>query len=149
VALQELLDDAIKVHSVAYQRHQVDLVRDFDELPVISIDKHKVFQIVINLLSNAKHACDAAQRDRREVILRLKRINGERCKIEVRDNGVGIPPENLLRIFLQGFTTKTDGHGFGLHSASLAAREIGGTLTAASDGPDRGATFTLELPLAT
>ncbi len=69
-------------------------------------------------------------------------------RFEVRDNGVGISAENLTRIFSQGFTTRKGGHGFGLHSAINAAREMDGTLIARSDGPDCGATFTLELPAA-
>ncbi|MEO6742142.1 MAG: ATP-binding protein, partial [Chthoniobacteraceae bacterium] len=70
-----------------------------------------------------------------------------RVRIQVADNGCGIAPENLDRIFNHGFTTKKAGHGFGLHSAANAATEIGGRLTVQSDGPDRGATFTLEVPL--
>jgi len=66
----------------------------------------------------------------------------------VEDNGVGIPAGNLIRIFQHGFTTRKDGHGFGLHSAANAAREMKGALTVHSDGPGRGATFTLELPAA-
>jgi signal transduction histidine kinase len=54
-------------------------------------------------------------------------------------------PENQTRIFAQGFTTRKEGHGFGLHSSALAAREIGGDLTVQSEGLNRGATFTLEL----
>lgn len=68
-------------------------------------------------------------------------------RIAVSDNGVGIPPENLTRIFHHGFTTKRDGHGFGLHSGALAAKELDGTLSVASEGVGKGATFTLELPL--
>jgi signal transduction histidine kinase len=67
--------------------------------------------------------------------------------IVVSDNGVGIAPETLVRVFEHGFTTKKDGHGFGLHGAALTAQELGGTLSAASEGPGRGATFTLDLPL--
>jgi signal transduction histidine kinase len=70
-----------------------------------------------------------------------------RVKVSVMDNGVGIAPENLTRIFNHGFTTRKGGHGFGLHSGALAASELGGSLTAHSEGPGRGATFTLELPL--
>jgi signal transduction histidine kinase len=66
----------------------------------------------------------------------------------VRDNGVGIAPENLTRIFGHGFTTKKDGHGFGLHSGALAAKEMNGSLTVHSDGVGQGAAFTLELPPA-
>ena len=71
----------------------------------------------------------------------------DRVRIAVTDNGVGIPTENLTRIFAHGFTTKKDGHGFGLHSGALAAQEMGGSLSAQSEGVGRGATFTLELPL--
>jgi signal transduction histidine kinase len=70
-----------------------------------------------------------------------------RVRVEVQDNGVGIPPENLARIFTHGFTTKQDGHGFGLHASANGAREMGGDLTAHSDGPGCGATFTLEFPV--
>jgi signal transduction histidine kinase len=70
-----------------------------------------------------------------------------RVKIAVIDNGVGIPPENLTRIFAHGFTTRKEGHGFGLHSGALAARDLGGLLTVFSEGPGRGATFTLDLPI--
>jgi two-component system NtrC family sensor kinase len=66
-------------------------------------------------------------------------------KVVVRDNGIGIPPENLTKIFNHGFTTKKDGHGFGLHSGANAAKEMGGNLTGHSDGPGKGAEFTLEL----
>jgi signal transduction histidine kinase len=65
----------------------------------------------------------------------------------VIDNGVGIAAENLNRIFNHGFTTRKSGHGFGLHSAALAARELRGSLTVTSEGSGRGATFTLDLPM--
>jgi signal transduction histidine kinase len=75
--------------------------------------------------------------------------NGDdRVKISVMDNGVGISQNNLTRIFNHGFTTKKDGHGFGLHSGALAAREMGGSLNVHSDGSGQGATFTLELPVS-
>jgi signal transduction histidine kinase len=60
---------------------------------------------------------------------------------------VGIASENLTRVFHHGFTTKRGGHGFGLHSSANAAVEMGGRLSARSDGPGLGATFVLELPL--
>jgi signal transduction histidine kinase len=68
-------------------------------------------------------------------------------KIWVSDNGIGILPENLTRIFNHGFTTRRNGHGFGLHSGALAAKELGGVLLAYSEGPGTGATFCLELPV--
>ena len=72
----------------------------------------------------------------------------EGLALEVRDNGRGIAAEDLTRIFAPGFTTREDGHGFGLHTAANAAREMGASLTAASDGPGAGARFRLILPIA-
>jgi signal transduction histidine kinase len=85
--------------------------------------------------------------DGKQVTLRVASGEG-RVRVSVIDNGVGIPAENLTRIFNQGFTTRKDGHGFGLHSGALAARELGGSLHVHSDGAGQGASFTLELPLA-
>ena len=66
--------------------------------------------------------------------------------ITVTDNGVGIPTHNLVRVFEHGFTTKRGGHGFGLHISALAAREMGGSLAAHSDGSNLGASFTVNVP---
>ena len=66
-------------------------------------------------------------------------------EITITDNGIGIRKENLLKIFSQGFTTKPQGHGFGLHASANAAREMGGRLTAQSEGEKQGATFILSL----
>ena len=112
---------------------------------MLTVDKHKVLQILVNLVRNAKHACDDSGRIDKAITVRI--TAGERSvRIAVIDNGVGIPPENLTKIFSHGFTTRKEGHGFGLHSGALAARELGGSLTVHSEGTGRGATFTLELP---
>jgi signal transduction histidine kinase len=146
VSLADLAEDAIKMHGGAYARHGIVLQRDYDELPPVSVEKHKVLQILVNLLHNSKYACEATNQPEKQVTLRLKSSGADRVKIEVADNGVGIPAENLTRIFSQGFTTRKGGHGFGLHSSVLAAQEMGGILTVCSDGPGHGATFTLDLP---
>jgi signal transduction histidine kinase len=67
-------------------------------------------------------------------------------RVEVEDNGEGITPENLTRLFTHGFTTRKSGHGFGLHSCALAAKAMGATIRAHSDGSGKGARFTLDLP---
>jgi signal transduction histidine kinase/ligand-binding sensor domain-containing protein len=110
----------------------------------ITVDRHKVLQILVNLIANAGQACDEAQLPDRQITIRV--TDGEkRIQIAVIDNGVGIPPENLTRIFNHGFTTRKDGHGFGLHYAALAAKELNGRLSVQSDGAGKGATFTLDL----
>jgi len=112
------------------------------------VDRHKVLQILINLLRNAKYAMDARSGHAKRLVVRVGVSSPNRVRITLADNGVGIDSEHLTRIFNHGFTTKKDGHGFGLHSGANAAKEMGGTLTAHSGGPGQGAEFTLELPVA-
>jgi PAS domain S-box-containing protein len=147
VLLDSLIEDALRLSANALVRHQVEVVREFEAVPPVVTDRHKVLQILVNLISNAKQALDNRPEGRR-LILRIAPASAEHVKLEVTDNGVGIPQENLTRIFNHGFTTKKTGHGFGLHSGANAANELGGRLTAHSTGPGQGATFTLELPLS-
>jgi PAS domain S-box-containing protein len=147
IKVPELVEDALRMNAGALVRHDVQVKREYDpRIPEIVVEKHKVLQILVNLIRNAKYACDESGRKDKLLTLRLGH-NGERVSISVIDNGVGIPAENMTRIFNHGFTTRKEGHGFGLHSAALAATELGGSLVAHSDGPQKGATFTLELPM--
>jgi C4-dicarboxylate-specific signal transduction histidine kinase len=146
VSLSELVEGALKMHSGAFSRHSVEVRRQYEEVPLVTVDKHKVMQILVNVLHNAKYACDESGRSDKWVEVKIRR-DQEYAIVEISDNGVGIAPENLTRIFGHGFTTKRDGHGFGLHSAALAAGEMGGTLEARSEGAGKGATFILKLPL--
>ncbi|HWM88852.1 MAG TPA: ATP-binding protein [Kofleriaceae bacterium] len=142
-----LLDDALRMAEGSFARHGIELVKDYASLPAIVTDRHKLLQIIVNVMSNARHAIKDSPSGGGRITVRLRR-DGDRSLVMVQDNGVGIPAAHLARIFQHGFTTKKGGHGFGLHCAANFARELGGKLVAASDGPDRGATFTLELPLA-
>jgi PAS domain S-box-containing protein len=141
-----LVDDALRMNMGAFNRHAISVKCDFEEVPEIVVEKHKVLQILVNLLRNAKHACQAVERDNKQVNVRIAK-HPDCVQISVADNGVGIEPAHMTRIFGHGFTTKKDGHGFGLHSGALAAREMGGALRVESSGSGSGATFTLELPL--
>ena len=144
----ELVEDAVRLHTGAFLRRGITIRREYQPAPPVRVDKHKVLQILINLLRNACQALEAGHAADKTLTLGIARGAGARIQVIVRDNGAGIPPEHLTRIFQHGFTTKANGHGFGLHSGALAAKEMGGALYAASDGPGRGATFILELPTA-
>jgi signal transduction histidine kinase len=146
VCVTDLVEDGLKMSLASLNRHRVEIIRDYGDASVINIDKHKALQILVNLVSNAKHACVESGRPDASLILQTARF-GDRVRISVIDNGVGIAAENLNRIFNHGFTTRKSGHGFGLHSAALAARELRGSLTVTSEGSGRGATFTLDLPM--
>jgi signal transduction histidine kinase len=146
VAVADLVNDSVRLNEEAFSRHGVTLACEFEEVPVITVDKHRVLQILVNLIRNAKYACEDSGRSDKRIIIRVTKC-ALGVAIEVVDNGVGIPTENMARIFSHGFTTRAGGHGFGLHSAALAAQELKGILGVTSDGPGRGATFRLELPI--
>ena len=149
LAVVALVEDALRMNAAAFDRHGIELVREFAEnIPLVRVDRHKVLQILINLLRNAKYAMDAQSGHAKRLVVRVGLASPDQVRITIADNGVGIAPEHLTRIFNHGFTTKKDGHGFGLHSGANAAKEMGGTLTAHSDGPGKGAELTLELPTA-
>jgi signal transduction histidine kinase len=147
-----LMDDALKMVASSLQKYHIEIVREYDELPAVQTQKQKLLQILVNLATNAKDALAACDRSERRLVVRIGMryaAGQDRVAIEVSDNGLGIQQENITKIFSHGFTTKKHGHGFGLHSSANAARELGGSLSAHSDGPGRGASFTVELPFQT
>ncbi len=148
VFLPELIETAIQMSGNTFEDDNVTLVKSIEKSSFILIDKSKLLQIMVNLIKNARDSVllnKAASF--KEMALTVKESDPQTVMISVTDNGVGIAPENLAKIFGFGFTTKIDGHGFGLHSSALAAKEMGGTLFAESEGLGLGATFTLKLPL--
>lgn len=145
----DLVEDALRMNAAAFERHCIDVCREYqNDLPQIKVDRHKVLQILINLIRNAKYAMDASPKECKRLVVRVEAVAGGKVAIRLRDNGVGIAAENQTLIFSHGFTTKRDGHGFGLHSGANAAKEMGGRLYASSDGLGCGAEFTLELPVS-
>ncbi|QRK11164.1 AAA family ATPase [Archangium violaceum] len=144
--LGQLVDDTLRIQQAALQRHGITVNLVVSRVPRVRLDKHKVLQILINLVSNAKYAMDTVPEGQRHMTVRLAAGNG-RARIQVVDTGIGIEPKHQAKLFAHGFTTRKDGHGFGLHSSALAAQMLGGTLTLESEGPGRGATATLEIPL--
>ena len=142
-----LIEDALRLRAGGLARDGVQVIRQFESIPEVPVEKHKVLQILVNLFSNAEYALAGAAVEQRQLTVSVGRKGTDRVSITVSDNGIGIAPENLTRIFAHGFTTRRDGHGFGLHSGALAAWEMGGTLLAQSKGLGQGAAFTLELPM--
>ena len=148
VRVDELLDAALRLNDASFVRHNVEVLREYQEIPPVTSDRHLVLQILVNLIGNAKHAMKDTANENKRLTLRLRPGQEENVVVEVHDNGVGISEENMQRIFEHGFTTKKGGHGFGLHSSSVAAKQLGGSLSAYSDGPGCGARFCLTLPVA-
>ncbi|HVU34495.1 MAG TPA: two-component regulator propeller domain-containing protein [Opitutaceae bacterium] len=145
----ELMDDAVVMNTIALNRNAVQVRRDYgDARPLLVTERHKVMQILINLIQNANEALRHRSESERHLDVRVH-VDAGHARFEVSDNGIGIAPENLPRIFELGFTTRPNGHGFGLHSSINSARQLNGKLTVHSGGIGQGATFVLILPLET
>jgi signal transduction histidine kinase len=143
-----LVEDALQINGEKLTRQGVVIVRQFEEVPVLMVDKQKALQTLINLVLNASHALEECAQNEKRLIITIAKAERNCVLIRVEDNGIGIPPENLTLIFAHGFTTRPDGHGFGLHIGALNAREMGGSLSVASEGVGRGAAFSLILPMS-
>jgi len=148
-SIAEIVEDTIQINAETITRNNVEVLREIPNLPTLLLDRHKVLQILTNLISNAIYALSISNRDDRILRICVKEPKSGFLRINVSDNGIGIPKENLTRIFEHGFTTKKTGHGFGLHSTALSANELSGSIKAHSDGPGKGAVFTVELPFKT
>lgn len=142
----DIVADALMLSRHSFGKHGIEVSVDHDDTGEISMDRHRVMQILINLISNAHHALIVSDRDDKHLHIHTRVRAGGSLRIEIADNGVGIAAEDRQHIFRHGFTTRDNGHGFGLHNSALAAEEVGGKLWFESGGPGRGAVFVLEIP---
>ena len=145
--LKALVVEALSLTNASLTDHAIDTQINADTQPV-AVDRAEVVHILVNLLSNAKHALQDVERTKRSISVEAS-VRDDQFSVAVTDNGVGIAPENRVRMFTYGFTTKKHGHGFGLHDAANAAKRLGGTLICSDSAPDQGATFLLTLPVGT
>jgi signal transduction histidine kinase len=148
VTPRDLLEDAVRMNAEGLETMGVQVTRELVDLPPAMLDRHKIVQILLNLLSNAQHALAARPDASRRLILRMELDGRRQLVYAVADNGEGIARENLARIFASGFSTRGGGHGLGLHGSANLAAEMRGSLRAESEGAGRGATFTLRVPFS-
>jgi signal transduction histidine kinase len=146
VAPADLMEEALRIAGHTHVNEAIEVSREYDAVPDVRLDRHKVVHVIVNLISNARQAIAVAGRAG-QIRLCIGQSGDQHVRMDVADNGVGIPEENLVRVFNYGFTTRPEGHGFGLHGAALWAKELGGSLSAHSLGPGRGARFSLVLPI--
>jgi PAS domain S-box-containing protein len=143
-----LMEDALRLNFASIEREKISVVYDYRDVPPVCAERGKVLQILAHLINNASYSCSQRSESDRTMTIRIGPAASGRVHFVVEDNGIGIAPENMVRIFSQGFTTRPDGHGFGLHAGALDAKKMGGSLQARSAGPGQGASFVLELPTA-
>lgn len=148
IFIPELLDTAINMSLISSKDKEIEVIKEFDNSPLLNTDKSKLLQIFVNLIQNARDATlSNSDNPFKEIKLIIKKTDENIIQVRIEDNGLGIDPEHLERIFAFGFTTKEHGHGFGLHSSALCAQEMGGSLRAESLGKGHGAQFILTLPI--
>ncbi|HHF7389564.1 TPA: sensor histidine kinase, partial [Legionella anisa] len=148
IYLPELIDTALNISLSSSKKTGIKITKEFKPAPLVCVDKSKLLQILINLIQNAKESVlEHTISSIKEIKLIVQKTAKNSVQVIIEDNGIGINKDNLHRIFAFGFTTKKNGHGFGLHSSALSAREMGGSLLAKSEGKGHGAQFTLTLPI--
>ena len=146
ISVIELMEEALTLNQELLENSQIDVSREFQEIPQLIVDKHQVLEVMVDVIRNACQAM--ASVSTKQLIVRAKLIPGppDSVCLEVQDSGVGIAADDLIKIFGQGYNTKNGGRGMSLHSGALMAKNLGGALRAHSEGIGHGATFSLELP---
>lgn len=145
VAIVDLVEHAIKLQKHTLERSGTQLIRDFRETAVGNYPRVKLTHVLINLIKNACEAMEGNTDNKPCLIIEIG-FKDENRYISVKDNGSGIEPEVMNRIFKHGFTTKSTGHGFGLHTCNRWMQELGGSMDVVSEGRGQGATFTMYFP---
>jgi PAS domain S-box-containing protein len=143
VEINHLLDELVAMEAKEFEKYDIEIFKEYSDIPEISLDRGRLMQILVNIIRNALDALKE-QKESKKIIYRTVLVN-QKIRIEISDTGCGIDKKNLINIFSYGFTTKKEGHGFGLHTSAILAREMGGQLIANSEGVGKGATFTLIL----
>jgi PAS domain S-box-containing protein len=146
ISVVELMDEALAVNHELLETQEIVVSREFDEIPQLIVDKHQVLEVLVDVIRNGCQAM--AQVSPKQLIVRAKLIPGppDSVCLEIQDSGVGIPTDDLTKIFGQGYNTRDGGRGMSLHNGALVAKNLGGALRAHSEGFGHGATFALELP---
>ena len=146
--LKDVLHDAISLLAVQLKEFEIDVSCQVADSVWWTGDRVKLTQIILNILMNGQQAIMASvERNIRKLQIQVSQIHEHALRIDVIDNGIGMTEATLRGLFSYGFTTKENGHGLGLHASAVAAHEMGGTLTAHSDGMYLGSTFSLTLPI--
>lgn len=145
--LDAIIEDSLTMLVGTLDKHHIEIIKEYDNIGMVPVQKVKLVHVLINLFNNAKDAMVETAEDERRIIIKLEK-DDTHAYIRVKDTGHGIKTSDLEKIFSHGYTTKDKGHGFGLHSSANYMVEMGGRLTASSDGVGKGSTFTIDFPLA-
>lgn len=147
VSLSEVIENALSLQAGSIERHSLDVEKDLQATEPIITQRSKLIHVLVNIFKNAKEAMVNNHPEEKKILIKTWQEENK-VFLSVTDNGAGIQPEHLDKIFTHGFTTKKNGHGFGLHSSANYMTEMNGQIKVHSKGPNQGTTFTLSLPVA-
>lgn len=150
VDVPQVVEDALTLLDDALKKRGVHIVKNFSKVPPVRIEKTKLIQIIVNLVKNSYEAMEPVAIEGRTLVLSIRCEKGatESLVLSVKDNGIGFSPEQRQQLFKFGYTTKAKGSGFGLHSCANYLIAHNGSISARSDGRDKGAEFVVRLAVA-
>lgn len=149
IFLPEAIELSLQMSLRKFRAHNIRINKEYNNIDFIVTDKAKLLQILVNLIQNALDAVVENKKHlEKEITITTQAVKEKNLiNIIIKDNGIGIPVENITKIFGFGYTSKHNGHGYGLHTSALFAKEMGGALQANSEGNNLGAEFILSLPI--
>ncbi len=141
----EVINEVLALQQTYITDAHVKIDKDFDPGLQLKTQKAKLIFVMVNLIRNAVDAVRSTEEEKRLIQIRAF-VNDTATFVQVEDNGIGIPPDNMAKIFTHGFTTKPSGHGFGLHACANFMKEMRGSIGADSPGEGQGTVFQLKFP---
>ncbi|MDJ0837732.1 MAG: response regulator [Acidobacteriota bacterium] len=145
-SLSEIIEICLDVEKSSLDMNRVTVQKKIAVSPLLKLHKSKLIHVIVNLLKNAQDAMLHLEPERRNLAINLEKTD-DNVIVSFTDSGSGISPQNMTRIFSHGFTTKSNGNGFGLHSCAIYMNDMGGSISVESEGRGQGATFILKFPL--
>src|SRR3989339_45311 len=149
--INNLVKDALKILGDDIAKRKITVVMHLEEVPPVKVEETKLLQVLVNLLKNAYEAMDGSEGEERELVITTKtRQYKEQLMVlfSVADSGCGFTEEEKKSFFKFGYSTKERGSGFGLHACANYVIANNGVIEAASDGPGKGARFSVLFPAA-
>jgi len=144
VRVDRLVEEVLSVVGQQFKREGIVVETEFPQVPALLLNRAKLRGVFQCLLENAREAI-ARKGSSGRISLSAERRD-DRLLLVIADDGAGIAPEITPKIFYQGFSTKAEGRGLGLHYSILAVEDMGGSIAVESDGPNHGTTVRLAFP---
>jgi signal transduction histidine kinase len=147
VDLPGVVEDALTLLDDALQKTSTRIIKHFEPVPPVRVEKTKLIQIIVNLIKNGYEAMEKFPVADRVLVLTIRRERKptDCLVLSVKDNGIGFAPDMQQKLFQFGYSTKAKGSGFGLHSCANYLIARNGSISAHSEGLNKGAEFVVRL----